>query len=93
MRTPKDLNREIERCQSQIAATYEDNCDIPLKERAIIREGFQIQLGRLMNQRALNTFVIGAMEVLPNGKETLFRARAKAACNFKIAEAPRIICS
>ena len=43
----------IDRCKNQIAATYDTNSDIPAKERAIIREGFQEQLAVLLAQNHL----------------------------------------
>lgn len=48
---------EIERCKEQIAATYNHNSDMPLKDRLEVREILQEQLQQLLHHQELNTIL------------------------------------
>ncbi|NKI28238.1 hypothetical protein HCG49_16920 [Arenibacter sp. 6A1] len=49
--TMTPLEKSIDRCKAQIAATYDHNNNIPLKDREIIRVGYQSQLKSLLQKR------------------------------------------
>ena len=53
MRTLKLIQQDIERCQTQIAATYEKPFEQSIQSTIITREGFQIQLCKLFGERNL----------------------------------------
>lgn len=101
MHTIEKIDQDIERCQGQIAKTFENDYIFENQDHLIIREGFQRNLKFLLNERRLHTTaptelnnktVIGATVVLPNGSEQpfmygrTFAERAFQTCNFSIQQ-------
>lgn len=51
MRTLKTIDKDIQRCKNQIAATYQNQTPQNSEDMTITREGFQLQLKKLENER------------------------------------------
>ena len=94
MRNIDIINNDITRCQTQIAMTYDDTIRFSNdEERQITRQGFQMQLQKLFNERALHIEVHGATVVLSDGSEkllpdstALLKRRSMEACCYTIRQ-------
>lgn len=53
MRKIENINQDIERCQAQIAGTYNDDFMYKHKDYLIVREGFQRKLKFLFNEKSM----------------------------------------
>jgi len=95
MRGLKLISKDIKRCQKQIATIYgmpkHEQCDISL-------EGFQLQLKKLLHEKAKALPVVGATVFKPHAPRLItgaahtskiLRELAQKACHVTIAEATK----
>lgn len=71
----KQLHDNIDRCKAQIASTYEDITPQNASDKAIMRQGFQRHLKKLLDDLDKKTNAIkvsGATVMRPDGSEPLF---------------------
>lgn len=96
MRNINEINKDIERCQKQISTTYEKEYSDE-ENRKITREGFQLQLHKLFEEKAMHLEVHDPEIVLSNGREelltdssTILKRRSLEACNQTIQQVKNI---
>lgn len=98
MRNIKEVQRDIERCQKQIANTYDLNLNFENEsDRRITREGFQLQLAKLFRERALHDGGTNFPIIISNRREksqvdspTSIQRRSLEACRLTIQQAKEL---